>query len=89
MGTNPSARDKASWLMHGQQVADPSQPLRWRAHIRYREPEEREGRLCLLMELCDGGCVATLLPLYGPLRWNIVSRYPSRRPERQKAPSFL
>jgi hypothetical protein len=26
------------------------------------------------MELCDGGCVATLLRHYGALRWNIVSR---------------
>ena len=26
------------------------------------------------MELCDGGCVATLLRNYGPLRWNIVAR---------------
>ena len=41
---------------------------------RYREPEWREGRLCLLMELCDGGCVATLLRAYGALRWNIVAR---------------
>jgi hypothetical protein len=44
-------------------------------YIRYWEPEEREGRLCLLMELCDGGCVATLLRHYGALRWNIVARY--------------
>ncbi len=29
----------------------------------------------MLMELCDGGCVATLLRTYGALRWNIVSRY--------------
>jgi hypothetical protein len=26
------------------------------------------------MELCDGGCVATLLRHYGALRWNIVAR---------------
>ncbi len=26
------------------------------------------------MELCDGGCVATLLHRYGPFRWNIVAR---------------
>ena len=43
---------------------------------RYREPERREGRLCVLMELCDGGCVATLLRNYGTLRWNIVARSP-------------
>ncbi len=41
---------------------------------RYREPELREGRLCLLMELCDGGCVSTILRTYGALRWNIVAR---------------
>ena len=43
---------------------------------RYRAPERREGRLCVLMELCDGGCVATLLRNYGALRWNIVARSP-------------
>ena len=43
---------------------------------RYREPERREGRLCVLMELCDGGCVAALLRNYGALRWNIVARSP-------------
>ena len=42
---------------------------------RYRAPEWREGRLCVLMELCDGGCVDTLLRHYGALRWNIVARY--------------
>ena len=42
----------------------------------YRAPERREGRLCVLMELCDGGCVATLLRNYGALRWNIVARSP-------------
>jgi hypothetical protein len=26
------------------------------------------------MELCDGGCVDSLLQHYGALRWNIVSR---------------
>ena len=40
-------------------------------HNRYLE---REGRLCLLMDLCDGGCVATLLRHYGAFRWNIVAR---------------
>ena len=43
-------------------------------NARYREPERREGRLCVLMELCDGGCVASILRLYGPLRWNLVAR---------------
>ena len=43
---------------------------------RYRAPERREGRLCVLMELCDGGCVAALLRNYGALRWNIVARSP-------------
>ena len=28
----------------------------------------------MLMELCDGGCVATLLRNYGAFRWNIVAR---------------
>ena len=45
-----------------------------RTVLRYREPEWREGRLCVLMELCDGGCVAALLRNYGALRWNIVAR---------------
>ena len=40
----------------------------------YRALEQREGRLCVLMELCDGGCVAALLRNYGALRWNIVAR---------------
>ena len=43
---------------------------------RYRAPERREGRLCVLMELCDGGCVAAILRNYGALRWNIVARSP-------------
>ena len=30
----------------------------------------------MLMELCDGGCVAALLRNYGALRWNIVARSP-------------
>ena len=45
-----------------------------RTVLRYREPEWREGRLCVLMELCDGGCVADLLRRYGAFRWNIVAR---------------
>ena len=42
--------------------------------FRYRASEWREDRLCVLMELCDGGCVATLLRNYGAFRWNIVAR---------------
>ena len=52
----------------------PHQNRAWRCPRRYREPEVREGRLCLLMELCDGGCVSTILRTYGALRWNIVAR---------------
>ena len=35
------------------------------------------------MELCDGGCVETLLAVYGPFPWNIVARHRARVPLRR------
>jgi hypothetical protein len=41
---------------------------------RYRSPEWRPGEVCLLLEYCDGGSVASLLGQYGAFPWRIVAR---------------
>ncbi len=55
-------------------MQDPANRSFGHAVDRYKAPEWRDGEVCLLMEYCDGGSVASLLGLYGAYPWRIVVR---------------